>query len=108
VLRSKNPKKQLGKTDSMRAKPFFKRSENAIIGGTKHATTSLGNKKHETGLVFEFFSTTPPLATNVAPHKHPPMGKKVILAFYEKSTIIDVEGMEYNSERPKIVPEKTR
>jgi len=33
------------------------------------------------------------------------MGKKVILAFYEKKTIIDVEGMEYNSERPKIVPE---
>jgi len=31
------PKKQLGKTDSMRAqkKTFFKRSENAIIGGTK-------------------------------------------------------------------------
>jgi len=34
-------------------------------------------------------------------------GQKVILAFYEKkSTIIDVEGMEYNSERPKIVPKK--
>jgi len=42
------PKKQLGKTDSMRAKKtFFKRSENSIIGGTKHATPSLGNKKHE-------------------------------------------------------------
>jgi len=40
---------QLGKIDSMRTKKtFFKRSENAIIGGTKHATTSLGNKKHET------------------------------------------------------------
>jgi len=89
--------------------PFSKDLKTQLLGEqNQHATTSLGNKKHETGLIFEFFSTTPPLATNEAPQKHPLMGKKVILAFYEKkkSTIIDVEGMEYNSERPKIVPKK--
>jgi len=45
------PKKQLGKTDSMRTKkkPFSKDLKTQLLGEqNQHATTSLGNKKHET------------------------------------------------------------
>jgi len=63
----------------------------------------------QTGLVFEFFQPhhlwqlmEPPRNIHQWAKGHSSFLRK------KKSTIIDVEGMEYNSERPKIVPKKTR
>jgi len=55
--------------------PFSKDLKTQLLGeqNMQHHLLAI---KSTTGLVFEFFSTTPPLATNGAPKKHPPMGKR--------------------------------
>jgi len=58
-------------------KTFSKDLKTQLLGEQNMQQHLLAIKStKQTGLVFEFFSTTPPLATNGAPQKHPLMGKR--------------------------------
>jgi hypothetical protein len=87
-------------------KNIFKRSENAINGGTTEPTSpSLGIKSStQTGLVFVFNHL---LATNGAPDLTSTNGQKSHSSFLRKNeTIIDVEGMGFHKGQIQICSRK--